>query len=126
MIDAPFMALSASAPLRVQESIIESLCLRSPDIISCDLNKANIFLSVSYILGLAVSAFNISTTRVRYVCQTFSMIYTTLFKLLKLSLLLISLSALYTLKLKMMHGRCTISCNGLLTRNVTSTCTMQI
>lgn len=55
LIDAPFMALSASAPSQVQETIIETLCLRSPDIVSCDLNRANIFLSVSSILSLAVS-----------------------------------------------------------------------
>ena len=54
LTDAPFMALSASAPSHVEKIIAESLCLSSPEIVSCDLNRANIYISASPILGLTV------------------------------------------------------------------------
>ena len=43
LVSAPFMALSASAPPDVEAEIIESLHLKSPEIIVCDLNRPNIF-----------------------------------------------------------------------------------
>lgn len=45
-IDALFLKPSASAPSHVQ-IIIEMLFLQSPDIVLCDLDRANIFVSVS-------------------------------------------------------------------------------
>ena len=49
LIEAPFMALTASAPSTVQSEIISSLHLVDPVIVSGDLNRRNIFISASAI-----------------------------------------------------------------------------
>lgn len=54
LIDAPVMALTASAPPAVQAEIISSLYLISPVIVSGDLNRKNIFFSASPIKSLDV------------------------------------------------------------------------
>ena len=55
LVSAPFMALSASAPPDVEAEVIESLDLKSPAIVSCDLNWPNIFFSASRKYNVAVS-----------------------------------------------------------------------
>ena len=55
IIEAPFMALTASASPSVEAKIISSLYLSSPVVISCDLDRPNIFFSVSHIKSLNVS-----------------------------------------------------------------------
>ena len=55
LVSALFMALSASAPPDVEAEIIESLDLKSSAIISCDLNRPNIFFSASRKYNFAVS-----------------------------------------------------------------------
>ena len=55
LLSAPFMALSASAPPDIEAEIIESLDLNSPAIITCDLNRPNIFFSASRKYTFAVS-----------------------------------------------------------------------
>ena len=55
LIEAPFMALTASAPPSIEAKIISSLYLSSPVVVSCDLNRPNIFLSVSQIKAMSVS-----------------------------------------------------------------------
>ena len=55
IIEAPFMALTASASPAVESKIISSLYLSSPVTISCDLDRPNIFFSVSHIKSLNVS-----------------------------------------------------------------------
>lgn len=54
LMEVPFMALTASAPPRVQAEIITSLYLVNPIIVSCDLNRKNIFISASPIRSLDV------------------------------------------------------------------------
>ena len=56
LTDAPFMALTASAPANTQSKIIiiESLYLKDP-IVSQSLDRANIFLSASPIRSVNVS-----------------------------------------------------------------------
>ena len=54
LTDAPFMALTASAPANTQSKIIESLHLKDP-IVSQSLDKANIYLSASPIRSVNVS-----------------------------------------------------------------------
>ena len=49
------MALSASALPSVEAEIIESLDLKSPEIIVCDLNRPNIFFSASRKYTMTVS-----------------------------------------------------------------------
>ena len=49
------MALTASASPSVEAKIISSLYLSSPVVISCDLDRPNIFFSVSHIKSLNVS-----------------------------------------------------------------------
>jgi superfamily II DNA helicase RecQ len=55
LTSVPFMALSASAPPNVEAEIVDSLDLKSPAIISCDLNRPNIY-SASRKYSLNVSA----------------------------------------------------------------------
>ena len=54
LIQAPFMALTASAPPTVQAEIISSLFMVDPVIVSCDLNRKNVFISASPIRSLDV------------------------------------------------------------------------
>ena len=63
MLDAPFMAVTASAPPSVQSEITASLYLSSPIVVSCDLNRPNIFLSVSPIKSLDVSCCSLRNTQ---------------------------------------------------------------
>ena len=58
------MALSASAPSHVEKVIVELLCLDTPEIISYDLNRENIYLSASpiLVLGLTVRQFYHTST----------------------------------------------------------------
>ena len=55
LTDVPFMALSASAPPLVTDSIIHSLHLKSPVTVSHSLDRPNIFLSYAISKGLTVS-----------------------------------------------------------------------
>ena len=55
LTDAPFMALTASAPADVQSKIIESLHLKEPVIVSNSLDRSNIFLSACPIKSVKVS-----------------------------------------------------------------------
>ena len=55
LTDAPFMALTASAPANTQSKIIESLHLKDPIVVSQSLDRANIFLSASPIRSVNVS-----------------------------------------------------------------------
>lgn len=67
LTDAPFMALSASAPPLVTKAIEESLHLKSPVHISHSLDRPNIFFSLSKSKGLAVSVMHVrSLSNVRY------------------------------------------------------------
>ena len=76
LIDAQFMALSVSAPSPVQDIIIEMLCLQSLDIVSRDLDRGNIFMSVSSILSLAVSVCkSLCELNVIQIYPTFSVTY---------------------------------------------------
>ena len=54
--DAPFMALTASAPPAVQSDIIASLFLTDPAVVSQDLNRRNVFISASPIRSLDVGS----------------------------------------------------------------------
>ena len=56
LIEAPFMAPTASAPPAVQSEIISSLFLVNP--VSCDLNRRNIFISASPIRSLDVGIYS--------------------------------------------------------------------
>ena len=56
LISVPFMALSASAPPDIEAEIIESLDLKSPEIVVCDLNRRNIFFSASSKYTVTVSS----------------------------------------------------------------------
>lgn len=49
------MALTASAPTDVQECIVRSLHLRSPVFVHGDIDRPNIYLSLSVIKSLSVS-----------------------------------------------------------------------
>lgn len=49
------MALTATASVKTQLEITESLCLNNPVVISGSLNRPNIFLSASLMNGLHVS-----------------------------------------------------------------------
>ena len=53
--DVPFMALTASAPADIEATIVNSLHLESPVFIRGDVDRPNIFLSVSGIKSLSVS-----------------------------------------------------------------------
>ena len=55
MTNAPFIALTATAPQGIKETICESLCLREPALVSHTLDRPNIFLSASKSRGLNVS-----------------------------------------------------------------------
>ena len=55
MTNAPFIALTATAPYGIKETICESLCLREPALVSHTLDRPNIFLSASKSRGLNVS-----------------------------------------------------------------------
>ena len=55
LVNVPFMALTASAPPSVQSNIIHTLHLTSPEIVSCCIDRPNIYLSVSPICSLHVS-----------------------------------------------------------------------
>ena len=55
LTDAPFIALSASAPPSVEKCIVDSLHLKSPVHVSHSLDRPNIFLSYSKSKGLTVS-----------------------------------------------------------------------
>ena len=59
LIEAPFMALTASAPPSVESEIISSLHLVEPVIVSHDLNRRNIFISASVIKSLNVRKYRI-------------------------------------------------------------------
>ena len=59
LADVPFMALSASAPPLVAKVIEESLHLKSPVLISHNLDRPNIFFSFSKSKGLAVSVMSL-------------------------------------------------------------------
>ena len=54
LTDAPFMALSASAPPSVRLEISSILFLIEPVVVSRDLNRRNIFLSASPIRSVNV------------------------------------------------------------------------
>ncbi len=54
LIEAGFMALTASAPLSVQFKIITSLHLVDSVVVSGDLNRKNIFISAHAIRSLDV------------------------------------------------------------------------
>ena len=54
MTNAPFIALTATAPQGIKETICESLCLREPALVSHTLDRPNIFLSASKSRGLNV------------------------------------------------------------------------
>ena len=54
LIEAPFMALTASAPAVVKEDIVASLFLSTPFSITCNLNRRNIYFSASPIKSLDV------------------------------------------------------------------------
>ena len=53
--DVPIMALTASAPADIQATIINSLHLENPVFVRGDVDRPNIFLSVSGIKSLSVS-----------------------------------------------------------------------
>ena len=55
LVNVPFMALTASAPPSVQSNIIHTLHLTSPEIVSCCIDRPNIYLSVSPVCSLHVS-----------------------------------------------------------------------
>lgn len=55
LTNAPFMALTASAPPDIQSKIIESLNLQCPFIVSLSLDRPNIYLSASPIRNMKVS-----------------------------------------------------------------------
>ena len=46
LTDVPFMAVTASAPLDVEATVISSLHLHNPVIVHCDLDRPNISLVV--------------------------------------------------------------------------------
>ena len=52
---APFIALTATASPDVQKCITESLHLVNPVVVSCSLNRPNIYLSASSMKGYSVS-----------------------------------------------------------------------
>lgn len=56
LTDVPFMALTASAPSDVRDAIVSSLHLKDPVLISCDLDRPNIYMSVNPIKSLNVSS----------------------------------------------------------------------
>ena len=51
LTNAPFMALTATASPDVQDSISQSLHLVNPVVVSCSLNRPNIYLSASGMKG---------------------------------------------------------------------------
>ena len=51
---APFMALTASAPPEIEATIISSLHLREPIVVTCPLDRPNIYLSTCKSVGLKV------------------------------------------------------------------------
>ena len=55
LVDVPFIALTASAPPSVQADITSTLHLCSPIIISCCLDRPNIYISASPLHSLTVS-----------------------------------------------------------------------
>lgn len=55
MTDAPFMALTATAPQDIKSTICKSLCLKEPAMVSQTLDRPNIYLSASKSKGLNVS-----------------------------------------------------------------------
>ena len=54
LTSVPFMALTASAPSDVQVEITDSLHMSTPVIVSCSLDRPNIYLSTSQIKALNV------------------------------------------------------------------------
>ena len=52
---APFMAVTATASSATQELICQSLHLVNPVVVSCSLNRPNIYLSASIMKGYTVS-----------------------------------------------------------------------
>ena len=54
LIDAPFMALTASVPPSIRSEILSSLFLTDPVVVSQDLDRRNIFLSASPIKSVNV------------------------------------------------------------------------
>lgn len=73
LIEAPFMALTASAPPLVQSEIISSLFLSALVEVNCDLNRKNIFISASPIRSLDVCVgvmAIVSTLFVNLLCLT--------------------------------------------------------
>ena len=55
LTQAPFMALTATASATTQSAIFEALKLVEPVVVSMDLNRHNIFLSVGAIRTMCVS-----------------------------------------------------------------------
>ncbi len=58
-MDVPFMALTASAPLETEHSIIQSLGMKEAVHVTQPLDRPNIFLSVSPMKGLCVSGLRV-------------------------------------------------------------------
>ena len=58
LIEAPFMALTASAPPIIQSEIISSLFMITPIVVTCDINRKNIFFSASPTRSLDVGRNN--------------------------------------------------------------------
>ena len=61
IVDAPFMALTASAPPSTQADIFSSLFLINPVVVSGELDRRNIFMSASPIKGVNVGSFYYNT-----------------------------------------------------------------
>lgn len=52
---APLIALTASAPPEIEQSILTSLHMRDPVIVRQELNRPNIYMSASRSMGVKVS-----------------------------------------------------------------------
>ena len=55
LVQTPIIALTASAPLTVEKAIVDSLELKNPIMVRQELDRSNIFLSVSKKKGMNVS-----------------------------------------------------------------------
>ena len=56
LTNAPFMALTASAPPEIETTIISSLHLKESVVVTRQLDRPNIYLSVCKSVGLKVSS----------------------------------------------------------------------
>ena len=54
---APFMALTASAPPEIEAAIISSLPLREPIVVTCPLDRPNIYLFMCRSVGLKIISY---------------------------------------------------------------------